>query len=405
MTKFAYVAVAADGALLKGTHSAESVSEARRALAERQIEVTEIAPKGGILQLEITAHRMKRDDLMHLSRQFAAFLRAGIPILDAIATLSEEADDPVVARIMTAIGDDLREGATLSDAVDKHPKDFPSFYRGILRSAELTGSLDTVLEQLATYLERDLEAKRKIKSALIYPMIIAAMSLLTICVLAIYVLPQFADFFKSLDAKLPLPTRMLLGVTDFVTRFWWAGAGTVVVAAGGYVAAVRDPRGRMLRDKVLLGVPVLGVTIKYALIERFTRLLASMVTAGVALPEAMKVASDALHNLVFEEALGTARAQMIEGAGLAGPIARTKLFPGVAAQMFRVGEETGTLHSQLDVAASYYERELDYKLKKLTAVFEPAVIAVMGLIVGFVAIALVAAMYGIFRAAHDSGAV
>jgi type IV pilus assembly protein PilC len=225
----------------------------------------------------------------------------------------------------------------------------------------------------------------------------------TVLVLAIYVLPKFKDFFASLDATLPLPTRMLLSVTDFLATWWWAmlaGLGALIV---GYLVSVRFAAGVRFRDKMLLKIPVVGETIRYAVIERFTRLLSSMVTAGVALPEAMRVATESLHNKIYEEALGRARTQMIEGAGLAKPIADTKLFPGVATQMIRVGEDTGSLDTQLDVAAEYYERELDYKIKKVTTLLEPLVIVVVGVIVGFVAIALVSAMYGIFRTANING--
>jgi type IV pilus assembly protein PilC len=403
MPKFAYVAADADGAIRKGVLSADTLEAARVSLAEREVDVKEVTPKKSILQLEIGTAKVKRAELMHLSRQLAAFIRAGIPILDAIDTLAEETDKPAVRRVMSAIAEDLRAGATLSEAVARHPQDFPSFYRGILTSAELTGHLDTVLDQLAVYLERDLEARRKVKSAMMYPAIVLTMAVGTVLVLAIYVLPKFKDFFASLDATLPLPTRMLLSVTDFLATWWWAmlaGLGALIV---GYLVSVRFAAGVRFRDKMLLKIPVVGETIRYAVIERFTRLLSSMVTAGVALPEAMRVATESLHNKIYEEALGRARTQMIEGAGLAKPIADTKLFPGVATQMIRVGEDTGSLDTQLDVAAEYYERELDYKIKKVTTLLEPLVIVVVGVIVGFVAIALVSAMYGIFRTANING--
>jgi type IV pilus assembly protein PilC len=193
---------------------------------------------------------------------------------------------------------------------------------------------------------------------------------------------------------------MLLGITDFVGQWWWALAGALGLFVLSIVAALRFEAARRCRDATFLKLPLLGDTIRYALIERYTRLLAAMVNAGVALPEAMTVASDSIRNRVFRQKLDEARSEMLTGGGLATPMARTGLFPGVASQMMRVGEDTGTLDRQLDVAASYYERELDYKIKKFTTIFEPAVIVVMGAIVGFVAIALVSAMYGIFRQAN-----
>ena len=352
--------------------------------------------------VELTKKRIKRDDLMNLSRQLWTFLQAGIPILDAIGVLGEESEKVAVRRVMAEIGSDLHAGSTFSEAVDRFPGDFPAFYRGILRSAELTGRLDTVLDQLSLYLERDLDARRKVKSAMIYPSIVAAMSAGTVVILAVFVLPKFKDFFSSLDAKLPLPTRLLLAVTAFLGNWWWLVVGGLAAVVGGYLLGIRTTPGRRLRDLLLLKVPVLGVAIKFAVIERFTRLLASMLRAGVPLPEAIMVATSSLRNLVFEPALQQARLQIIDGAGLAGPMSAIELFPGVLTQMIRVGEETGTLDRQLEVAAAYFERELDYKIKKLTTLIEPIVVLGIGLVVGFVAVALVSAMYGIFRTAHIS---
>ena len=343
--------------------------------------------------VQITKPRIKRKSLMNLSRQLAAFMRAGIPLLDAISVLAHEADKPAVRRVMAEIAAALRSGSRFSEAVDRYPKDFPPFYRGILRSAELTGRLDTVLDQLYGYLERDLDAKRKVKGAMVYPAVIAVLSIVAVAVLSIVVMPKFVDFFASLNMELPLATRMLLASADFVATWWWALFGGMAAVVVGYLLALRVPLFRRARDAVLLRVPVLGPTIRFAAVERFTRLLGSMLSAGVPLPEAMAVATNSLRNLVFERGLRRARLQLIDGGGLAGPLAATGLFPGVANQMIRVGEETGTLDTQLQVAAVYYEQELDYRIKNLTTLIEPAVMVVMGLIVGFVAVALVQAMY------------
>jgi type IV pilus assembly protein PilC len=347
--------------------------------------------------IELTTRRVKREEVMHLSRQLGAFVQAGLPLIDAVHTLGVEARNSSVRRMMQQLEDGLRGGARLSDCLDRHPRIFPEFYRGIVRSAELTGQLDSVLEQLAKYLERDLEARRKIKAAMIYPMIVAAVSVVTVVVLSTFVLPRFEVFFENLHATLPLPTRMLLGVTGFLTRWWWA------LIAGGFgigliiVALLKTTSGRYTRDRMLLALPVVGPTIRFALVERFARILSSMVSAGIALPEALRVATDSLRNLVFVRALGRVGDAMLEGQGLAGPMAATGLLPAIAVQMIRVGEETGTLDRQLEVTAQHYEGELDYKLKKLASLFEPAVIVIMGAVVGFVAIALVTAMYGIFN--------
>jgi type IV pilus assembly protein PilC len=397
MTRYAYVAVAPNGRRTKGTTRAESREEAELALYVKELREIRVKERPGLLQIEITARRVKHEEVMHLTRQLGAFVQAGMPLTDAVHSLGRESSNATVRRMMFEVEDGLRDGEKLSDCFDRHPRIFPEYYRGILRSAELSGRLDSVLAQLARYLERDLEARRRIKQALIYPSVVAAMSMVTVVVLAGFVLPRFKEFFASLDAQLPLPTRILLGITDFVSAWWWAiliGSGLFIL---GLVYVLGTPPGRYLRDRFVLMIPVIGGTVRYALVERFCRILSSMVSAGVQLPQALRIATGSLPNKVFRNALSGVLEAMMQGEGLAKPLAATGMFPATAAQMLRVGEETGTLDNQLEVTAQYYEGELDYKLKKLISLFEPAVIIAMGVVVGFVAIALVSAMYGIFR--------
>ncbi|MEU4194835.1 type II secretion system F family protein [Kribbella sp. NPDC026611] len=397
MTRYAYVAVRTDGQTKRGTTRAESREEAELALYEKELRNIRLTEKPGLLQVEITARRVKREEVMHLTRQLGAFVAAGLPLTESVHSLGREAANSSVRRMMLEVEDGLRDGERLSDCFDRHPKIFPEFYRGILRSAELSGRLDTVLGQLARYLERDLEARRRIKQATIYPAVVAVMSVVTLVVLAGFVLPRFKDFFDSLGARLPLPTRILLAITDFLTSWWWAlmiGAGVLILVL---VWVLGTTPGRYLRDRVVLWLPVIGPTVQFALVERFCRILSSMVSAGVQLPQALRVATGSLPNRVYRRSLGRVMEAMMQGEGLARPLAATGLFPATAAQMLRVGEDTGTMDAQLETTAQYYEGELDYKLKKLIGLFEPAVIVLMGGVVGFVAIALVSAMYGIFR--------
>ena len=397
MTRFAYAGLTEAGIPVEGTRRGSSMSDVQLALYDEGYRDLRVTEKSSVLQIDVVGSSVRRDDVMHLSRQMAAFLNAGLPILDAVKTIGSETEKAPVRRMMAQIEEGLRTGERFADCLDQFPKVFPPFYRGIVRSAELTGELDTVLRRLALYLERDLEARRKIRSASIYPAVIAVMSVVTVLVLAIYVLPKFKTFFESFNATLPLPTRMLLGFTDFISAWWPAVVAGLVALIVLYVLIGRFDRTRYWRDKFWLAMPVVGDTIQYALVERFCRVLASMVSAGVNLPEALRVSTDALRNLVYVRGLDGVAESMLEGQGLAAPLARTKLFPGTATQMLRVGEETGSLDTQLEVTAEYYEVELDYKIKRLTSLFEPIVIIFMGLIVGFVAIALVSAMYGIFN--------
>jgi len=400
MNRYAYVATGPDGQRTTGALKAANADAAALALYERELRDIRVTEKKGVLSLELTAPRVKREVVMHLSRQLGAFVRAGLPLIEAVHILGTESSNSSVARMMQQVEQGLRGGDRLSDCIDRHPRIFPEFYREILRSAELSGQLDTVLDQLANYLERDLEARRKIKAAMIYPAMIALMSVVTVVVLATFVLPRFKSFFASLNAKLPLPTRMLLAFTDFLGTWWWAVLGIGFVLTVSVALIVRTEPGRYARDRILLAIPAVGPTIRHAMVERFCRILSSMIGAGVSLPEALRVSTESLRNRVFMRALGWVGSAVLEGEGLARPLSATGVFPSTAAQMIRVGEDTGTLDTQLAVTAQYYESELDYRLKKLTALFEPAVIVVMGLVVGFVAVALVSAMYGIFDQVH-----
>jgi type IV pilus assembly protein PilC len=396
MTKYTYRAMDREGNQTKGTTKAVDRFTAESNLREQGLRVVDIAEKTSVFQFELRPRRVKSEEIMHLSRQMGAFIRAGLPLIGAVHTLGIDARNPTVRKMMADVETRLGAGDTLSDCFDSYPQIFPEFYRGILRSAEYTGQLDTVLEQLAKYLERDVEARRKVKSAMIYPSVIAGVSLVTIVVLSAFVLPKFKVFFDSLDAELPLTTRMLLALTDFVSQQWWlllAGALAIAVLT---LLGLRTSTGKYVRDRLAMAIPVIGDAIRFALVERFCRVLSSMASAGVSLPEALPVAIRSLNNQVFSRSLVTVSDFMLEGRGLARPLVETKLFPATAAQMMRVGEETGTLDIQLMVTADYYEGELDYKLKKIISLIEPAVILVMGSVVGFVAIALVSAMYGIF---------
>jgi type IV pilus assembly protein PilC len=400
MTKFSYSGVNNAGIRVSGTEEAASRETAHLALLDRGINVSEVTPKRNILKFEITKKRVRRKDLMHFSRQLGVFVKAGIPIMEALEVISEEATDKLLKAALLDIIERLQAGDTFASAAAAHPEAFPDFYLGILGSAELTGTLDVVLEQLADYIERDIEARSKVTSALIYPAVVFVMSVGTVIILAAFVLPRFKTFFESFHATLPLPTRMLLGVSNFVSTWWWALLGLSIVLTAGFIAFRRSQQGRARLDALLLKLPVIGDLIRSVILERICRILSSMIHAGVPLPEALTVTSIASNNAVYRRGLTQVREEMMEGQGLSTPVARSGLFPGAARQMFRVGEETGTLDDQLQLSATYYDREVDIKLKRFTSLFEPAVIIFMGFVVGFVAVALVSAMYGIYHQVH-----
>ena len=397
MAKYSYSALSESGEQQKGVIEADHLTDARLALADRGLYGVEVAVKASVWKTEITKKRVPRSELMNFSRQLSAFVRAGIPIIDAIETLRVETSNDQFRAVLADVLESLRAGEPFAESVATHPEAFPSFYVTILRSAEMTGHVDEVLEQLADYIERDENARRKIKQALTYPLVVIMFAIVAIVVLVAFALPRFQTFFASLDAKLPLVTRILISMTNFLTNYWW-------LLALGFLAFflitfvyLRTDRGRHARDRFLIRAPVIGELVRYTIVERFCRILGSMVGAGVQVPDAMAVATGGTNNLIYQEALAEARDKMMRGEGMSEPITETGLFPGGVCQMIRVGEDTGTLDDQLDVAAKFYGKEVEYKLDRLTSLFEPALLLVVGLVVGFVAIALVSAMYGIFN--------
>jgi type IV pilus assembly protein PilC len=336
------------------------------------------------------------EEVMNFSRQAASFLRAGIPILDALTVFAEDNANRKMVEVLDDVRRSLRSGSSFAGALARHRRVFPDYYVSMVRSAELTGRLDDVLDQLASYMERDLDARRRIKSALTYPTVVVVMAIMAVIVLAGWVLPKFQGLFDELDADLPLTTRILLGFTDFVSAAWPFIVATVVGIVVMAFGIIGGGWGKRRRDGMLLRLPAFGELLRFIVVERFCRVLSAMVRAGVPLPDALSVASDSTNNRVFQEKLTVVREEMVRGSGLARPLAESGLFPAAVKQMVRVGEGTGTLDQQLESAAGFYERELGYRLKRFTDLFEPVIILVVGFIVGFIALALVQAMYGVF---------
>ncbi|MEU8963240.1 type II secretion system F family protein [Streptomyces sp. NPDC048491] len=397
MATFKYVAVGPDGKRATGVLKGSSVDGVTDSLARQGYAVRSVRAVGrNLLQLELTAAKVDLVELSNFSRQMAAFIKAGVPILDALEIIRAETKDKKLGRILVDAMDSLRFGESFAAAMAAHTTALPAFYTAVLRSAEATGELDVVMAQLGRYIERDVEGRRSIRSALTYPILVMGLAVAVVLVLVIFVLPRFKVFFESFHAKLPLPTRILLGFTDFVTAWYPVIVGVLAALVAALLAGLRTERGRMLRDRCLLATPVVGDVVRFMVIERFCRILTSMIKAGVPLPEALGLASAGANNLVYQRSIGTARTEMLEGGGISRPIARTRLFPGAVTQMMRVGEETGTLDDQLDNVSEFYEKELQHKLKRLTSLFEPTVVIMVGVVVGFVAVALISAIYGVY---------
>ena len=401
MPRFAYTAIDTSGTLIEGISKADTIADARASLLSQDLYPTKLAEKRGLLQFEITKEKVKKKELMHFTRQLAVFVRAGIPITSALETIGDETQDTALRRAITAMVEELRNGGTLSAAAAKHPHVFPNYYVGILQSAELTGRLDETLDSLAAYLNREIETRAKVVNALSYPAVVMVMAIVTVIILAGYVLPKFKPLFTELNADLPLPTRMLLGVASLFSTYVYIPGLVIMTAIGALIWMMKSTKGREVKDRLVLRIPVIKGIIEYAILERFCRILGAMVRAGVPLPDGMQTTTEATSNSVYRERLTTAREEMMKGSGFSAPLAATEIFPGAAKQMFKVGEETGTLDEQLAAASEYFDTELEVRIKRFTTMFEPLMIIGVGLMVGFVAVALVSAMYGVLGGVKD----
>lgn len=401
MPKFAYSAIDSSGAEIEGTTKADTIGTARSLLVEQNLFPIKIEEARGMLDFELTKEKVKKKNLMNFTRQLAVFVKAGIPITDALTTIADESTDVALRRALGEMVDDLRNGGLFSAAAAQHPQVFPNYYIGILQAAELTGRLDESLDSLAEFIKREMDTRSKVVGALAYPLVVMSMSLVTVIILAGYVLPQFKPLFEELNAELPLPTRMMLFIARFFTDLWYVTAIVLLLFIATVMFFVMHPTGKELWQRISLKIPVIGGIIEYAILERFCAVLGTMLVAGVAVPSAMETTTEAVANIVYREQLDIARQQMLEGSGFTQPLIETELFPGAARQMFKVGEETGTLDQQLEVAAEYFNRELEFRIQRFTTMFEPIMIIFVGMIVGFVAIALVSAMYGVLNGVED----
>lgn len=334
--------------------------------------------------------------LLQVTRQLSAFSAAGVPLLESLRMLATTIKNKEMRAALLSMIEDIRDGDTLPQAAKAHDSIFPAYYIAMLDASERSGDITSTFETLANYLERDTASRRAVKSALAYPAILSVLGAVAVVVLSIVVLPRFQEFFSSLNTELPITTRILLVIADFMSAWWYV---LFIVGFGIWAAAAlwrRTDEGRYRLDLLLLRIPLVGPLATQISMERFCRVLGSLAAAGVPLADGLELSEGVMGNFAYDRALRQTREGVIRGAGLSDPMSETKMFPDEVVQILRVGEQTGRLTEQLDQAAAFYEREVDYKLKNLTSLLEPVVLLVVGGAVGFVAIALVSAMYGIY---------
>ena len=400
MPSYAYRAYTEKGQRREGRIEAEGTSAAEQALWLEGLKIVALHPapaKKTMADYFPSLYRISKADIILFTRQLATFVGAGVPMTRALGTMAQEAS-PLFKRVILSVLDDLERGQNLSEALLKHPKVFPTLYIDLIRVAELTGNLEATLTELAGYLRRDLNTARRVQAAMIYPAVILVVATGVVIILVFFALPAFVRIFAEFRVELPLSTRILIGIVNF-TRQWALVIGAVILAgAGGIVVALRTSRGAYAKDQISIKAPILGPIVLSAVLNRFARTLAMVLKAGVPLGQTFEAVIASTGNKVFQRGLTTVKEQMTSGEGFAGPLIRTHLFPPMLTQMVRVGEETGTLDTYLEQAAEFYEEELEYRIRAMTSLIEPVMTVAVGVIVGFIAVSLISAMYGLVGA-------
>ena len=392
---FKYTGIGLDGKKVSGIVKSTTRGKVQYQLEETGLTKLSIVAKKPIWQMEF-GKSVTGEVLLQITRQLSSFAQAGIPAARGLAILAETTEHKKMKEILEGLVVEIEGGATLSESIGRYTHVFPDYYATILGAAERSGDLPGALRTLNSYIERDLRSRRAVRSAMSYPIVLVLLAGVAVTVLSVIVLPRFESFFSTLGAELPLTTRILLTTTRFVGSFWWAMAIVAIGSVVGIVAMGRNPKGRLMLDRALLKTPIFGKIFSLIALERFCRVLSTLVRTDVPLPDALELAGRATGNTVFETVIAEARVQVLNGEGLATPLGESGIFPSAAIQIFRVGEESGELESQLEQASSYYGDELDHKMKNFTALIEPITLIVLGGGVGFVAVALISAMYGIY---------
>jgi type IV pilus assembly protein PilC len=397
---YRYLAYDDQGNPSRGMLDVETESAAERALWERNLTIIELAPARPPIDFQRifpTVLGPKRQDLVIFSQQLANLVESGVGLVPALELLAAEVASPPLRRVLEEVLEEVQQGTPMSRAMAQHDLVFPEMYCRMIEVGERTGNIGFVLRELASYLKSEMEVSQKVRDAVSYPAFLLLFAIGVVILILNFTLPAMLGLYSEFNAQLPLPTRILISVASFFLDYrihLFATLAVLVVA--GFIYFTR-PRGRRQLDAILLKIPVIGTVLLHGEVSRIGRTLATLLQAGVSLPEALQLTRSIVTNRVISSAMETLRRESLQGRGLSEPIARTGLFPRMLSQMVRVGEETGTLDANLKTLAGFYDEEVDRSVKRLTGLLEPGLIIFVGLIVGFVAISVIMPMYSLLQ--------
>lgn len=389
MNTFQYTAKDKNGRTVKGILEAVSESEAAEILHKRELIVlsaTQVKTK--VVKVKAKIRKVKLDDLVVFSRQLATMIDAGIPLVHSLSILAEQIENKDLKEVVMVVRQDIEEGMGFSDALSKHPAVFSDLFINMARAGETSGMLDEVLDRLASYLEKTAALSRKIKSSLVYPAVVVTMALIITSILLLKVVPTFKGIFEVLGGQLPVPTQILIAVSDLFRRYFLFLLGLLIIFGFVFKKYISTPQGRYNFDFSKLKLPVIGQLLRKMAVAKFSRTFSTLVKSGVSVLNALEIVSKTSGNKVVEEAVMNCLKAVRDGEPISRQLAKKGVFPPMVTRMINVGEQTGQLEKMLTKIADFYDEQVDAAASALTSMIEPIVIAFLGVVIGGIVISL-----------------
>lgn len=397
MPVFEYVGKTLSGSEVSGEIAARSQEEVRRILRRKRVLVTEARAKPREIHLHIR-RGVKSTEISRMARQFATMIEAGLPLVQSLEILSDQATSPALKDALSDVRERVQSGSTLAEALGKHPKIFDELFVNMVEAGEVGGALDTILLRLATYREKVDALRRKIKGAMYYPAVISVVAAGATLFLITFIVPVFAKLFEGFGAELPLPTKLVMAISGIIRSNILLGIVILVGLGIGYRYLAKTPSGRLAIDRFKLKIPIMGNLLRKSIIARFSRTLGTLLNSGVPILDALEITAKTAGNKVIYNAIRRAVTAIAQGDTIAQPLQDTGVFPPMVVQMISVGEKTGGLDEMLEKVADFYEDEVDAAVDALTSIIEPVVIVVMGAVIGFVLISMYLPMFDLIGA-------
>jgi type IV pilus assembly protein PilC len=386
------------GAFQEGVLIADSRDAATAALRRQNIQIASIREKGREIKLiPRIPHGISSKRVAIFTRQFSVMLDAGLPLVQCLEILGEQEEDRTFREIIQQVRTDVESGASLAEAMRKHPKAFNNLYVSMIQAGEAGGILDVILQRLSLYIEKVVRLQSQVKSALMYPVTVLIIAAGVVFIILWKVIPVFAQLFAGLGADLPMLTRVVVEASNFVGRFWWAVIGGVILIWFAIRQYHKTENGRRVLDGLLLKIPIIGMLLRKIAVARFCRTLATLTSSGVPILDGLEITARTSGNAIIEDAILAVRKAVEEGKTLSAPLAETGVFPPMVVQMINVGEQTGALDQMLTKIADFYEEEVDTAVAGLMKLLEPLMIVVLGGIIGTIVTAMYMPMYAILQ--------